>query len=153
MEWSLQYRSIEDDIVPTARELGVGIVPYSPLGRGLLTATVTRDTMDPNDFRLRHPRFAEGNFEANVPKPVFSEIATRKQCTPAQLALAWLHAQGDDVFPIPGTKSASRLVENANAVFVTLSEEEVKEVEAAVPLGVGARYPAGAASVAYESRV
>eukprot|EP01034_Spumella_vulgaris_P027673 gene27673-34427_t len=141
MEWSLQSRSIEAEIVPTARELGVGIVAYSPLGRGLLSATITsRDQLDASDWRLNNPRFAADNFESNVPKASFSEIAARKNCTPAQLALAWLHAQGDDVFPIPGTKNVGRLEENANAVFVKLTKEEQQEVELAVPVGVGSRY-------------
>ncbi len=139
MEWSLQTRSIEAELLPVARELGVGIVPYSPLGRGLLSATITSaDQLDDKDWRRSLPRF--NNLEANVPKASFTDIATRKNCTPAQLALAWLHAQGEDVFPIPGTRSSARIAENTGATFVTLTPEEVKEVEAAVPEAIGDRY-------------
>ncbi len=140
MEWNLQTRSIEAEIVPTARELGIGIVPYSPLGRGLLSATITsRDQFATCDSRYNNPRFSEENFAANVPKASFSELAAKKGCTPAQLALAWLHAQGDDVFPIPGTKSSARIVENAQASFIKLSPEDIAEIEAAVPVGQGER--------------
>jgi aryl-alcohol dehydrogenase-like predicted oxidoreductase len=143
MEWNLQARSIEAELVPTARELGVGIVVYSPLGAGMLSATITsRDQLDAGDSRAtRNERFSAENLVKNIPTSTFTDIAARKGCTPAQLALAWLFAQGDDVFPIPGTKNAARVVENANAVLVTLSVEEVKEVEAAVPTPVGERNP------------
>jgi aryl-alcohol dehydrogenase-like predicted oxidoreductase len=152
MEWSLQTRSIEAEIVPTARELGVGLVAYSPLARGLLSACIqSRDQLDNVDFRKTNPRFSEANLAANVPKAAFVELAARKGVTPAQLSLAWLHAQGVDVFPIPGTKSVTRLKENAAAVFVGLTKEEVEEVEAAVPLGVGERY-AGMAGT-FDSRL
>jgi len=143
MEWSLQTRSIEAEVVPTARELGVGIVPYSPLGRGLLSATITKkEDLDPKDWRMNLPRFSGDNFEKNVPKASFQELASELGATPAQLALAWLHAQGEDVFPIPGTKSSSRIVENAGAVHVKLSGEQVKRVEQAVPEAEGDRYQA-----------
>ncbi len=141
MEWSLQSRSIEEQVVPTARELGVGIVAYSPLGRGLLSGTITSvDQLDEKDFRRTNPRFKDENFAANVPKASFADLAAKKGCTPAQLALAWLHAQGDDVFPIPGTKTSTRLVENASASFIKLTPDEIAEIEVAVPRGVGDRY-------------
>eukprot|EP01034_Spumella_vulgaris_P043316 gene43316-53779_t len=118
----------------------------------MLSATITsRDQLDSGDGRLNlFERFSADNFASNIPKPVFSEIAARKNCTPAQLALAWLHAQGPDVFPIPGTKSATRLVENAGAVYVTLSVEDLREIEAAVPEPVGSR---GGMDSNYEHRL
>eukprot|EP01036_Dinobryon_divergens_P022133 gene22133-30369_t len=128
MEWSLQSRSIENDILTTARELGVGIVCYSPLGRGLLSKTFTSvKDIDSNDWRRSVPRFQEATFDANLPTTFFS-----KGCTPAQLALAWLLKQGDDVCPIPGTKQVSRVEENAKAAEVAqrLSQEDLAEIEA-----------------------
>jgi len=152
MEWSLQTRSIEATLVPTARELGVGIVAYSPLGRGLLSATFTsKDQMDPNDWRANLPRFAGDNFEKNIPKASFGEIAADLNATPAQLALAWLHAQGEDVFPIPGTKSSTRIVENAGAVHVKLTPEQIKKVEDAVPTPEGDRY--GSMTATFDARL
>lgn len=140
MEWSLQTRDIEDTVLPVARELGIGIVPYSPLGRKLLTGTVkTAEDLDKGDWRLTQPRFNGDNLEKNVPLSFF-EIAQRKGCTPAQLALAWVLSRGDDVVPIPGTKSAERLIENAAAVGIILSEAEQAEIEASVPAPVGDRY-------------
>eukprot|EP01038_Epipyxis_sp_PR26KG_P005730 gene5730-7914_t len=142
MEWSLQTRGIEKEIVPTARELGVAIVAYSPLGRGLLSGTFkSKDDIDKGDWRLTgSARFQDGNLEANIPNAFFS-IAAKKGCTPAQLALAWLHSQGEDVFPIPGTKSASRIEENVGALrLVPLSPDEIAEIESAVPEAVGDRY-------------
>lgn len=116
MEWSLQTRDIEAAVVPTARELGVGIVPYSPLGRGFLADLSNFDSLPSNDSRASHPRFTGDNYEENKKRiQRFYDIAKRKGCTPAQLALAWVHSQGDDVFPIPGTKSSSRIIENAGA--------------------------------------
>ena len=132
MEWSLQSRSIENDILKTARELGVGIVCYSPLGRGLLSKTFTSvKDIDSNDWSRSVPRFQEATFDANLPTTFFS-IAEKKGCTPAQLALAWLLKQGDDVCPIPGTKQVSRVEENAKAAEVAqrLSQEDLAEIEA-----------------------
>eukprot|EP00731_Ephydatia_muelleri_P025138 Em0017g221a len=141
MEYSLQTRDIEAEVIPTARELGVGIVAYSPLGRGLLSATFTsRDQLGENDRRRNFPRFSEENFAKNMQTPFF-EYATRKGCTPAQLALAWVHAQGEDIFPIPGTKDPSRLEENLGALSVKLTPEEAKEVGDLVVAAVGDRYP------------
>lgn len=142
VEWSLQSRSIEDGLLQTARELGVGIVPYSPLGRGLLSRTFVSTTdLDPNDWRRTVPRFQDGALESNLPTDFFS-IADSKGVTPAQLALGWLLKQGPDVFPIPGTKSAERVVENAKAYEVSLSltPEDLIAIEKSVPKPLGDRY-------------
>jgi len=140
-EWSLFTRELEREIVPTARELGVGIVPYSPLGRGELTGSV--DISDENDFRRSSPRFQEGNRERNLERVERArEIAAEVGCTPAQLALAWLLHQGDDVAPIPGTRRAERLEENAAAADIELSDEQLRALDEAFPPGVtaGDRY-------------
>jgi len=140
MEWSLQTRSIEAEVVPTARELGVGIVAYSPLGRGLLTGAITsKDQLDDGDFRKGRPRFSGENIEANVYTNFF-DYASGKGLTPAQLALAWVHNQGPDVFPIPGTKSAKRLAENAAAASVILTKDELAEIVRLAPEATGGRY-------------
>ena len=139
-EWSLWSRDIEDEIIPTARELGIGIVPYSPLGRGFLTGEIRSiDDLAPDDFRRHSPRFAGANFARNL------ELVTRVQtlaedrgCTPGQLALAWLLHQGDDVAPIPGTKRLAYLEENVGALDVELSDEDLRQIEAAAPVGVAA---------------
>ena len=137
MEYSLQSRDVDAEIIPTARELGVGIVAYSPLGRGFLSATFTAlDQLAENDWRRTQPRFSEENFAKNV-QTRFFEYAAKKKCTPAQLALAWVHAQGSDIFPIPGTKDPSRLEENLGALNITLSPEEAKEVGDLVEVGTG----------------
>jgi aryl-alcohol dehydrogenase-like predicted oxidoreductase len=140
-EWSLFTRELEREIVPTARELGVGIVPYSPLGRGELTGSV--DISDENDFRRSSPRFQEGNRERNLERVERArEIAAEVDCTPAQLALAWLLHQGDDVAPIPGTRRANRLEENAAAADIELSDEQLRALDEAFPPGItaGDRY-------------
>lgn len=136
MEWSLQTRDLEAEVIPTARELGVGIVPYSPLGKGFLADLNTIETVGKNDTRATVPSFIGENFEENKKRiRRFHQIAERKGCTPAQLALAWIHSQGEDVFPIPGTKSSIRIVENAGAFSVLpLSEEDKREMEGAVQL-------------------
>jgi aryl-alcohol dehydrogenase-like predicted oxidoreductase len=140
MEWSLQTRCIEKDVVPTARELGVGIVPYSPLGRGLLSATFTDvNDLPEGDWRRTQPRFHEENLKKNAPNSFFA-IAAKKGCTPAQLALAWVHNQGPDVFPIPGTKSPERIEENTVAATISLTPEEMREIEASIPEVAGERY-------------
>ncbi|EKX35269.1 hypothetical protein GUITHDRAFT_79953 [Guillardia theta CCMP2712] len=130
MEWSLQTRDIEKDIVPTARELGVAIVAYSPLGRGLLSNTFkSRSDIKENDWRRFNPRFSEENFDTNYQNTLkIKAVAERKGCTPAQIALAWLLHQGKDVFPIPGTKSPERLEENAKAVDIVLTAEDLQEL-------------------------
>jgi len=126
-EWSLFSRDIEASIVPACREHGIGIVPYSPLGRGLLTGTVTSlDELAANDFRRGVPRFADGNLEQNLQLvAVVQEVAAAHGCTPAQVALAWLLAQGDDVVPIPGTKRRTYLEQNVAAVDVTLTADDL----------------------------
>jgi aryl-alcohol dehydrogenase-like predicted oxidoreductase len=144
-EFSLLYRGEAAETLRTTRELGISFVAYSPLGRGLLTGVVE----DPNkmaetDARRRHPRFAAENIAANL-KLVdrIKAIAARKNCTPAQLVLAWLLAQGDDIVPIPGTKRTVRLAENIDALSVRLSAADLAEIEQAVPAGAvaGLRYP------------
>ena len=140
-EWSLFTRELEREIVPAARELGVGIVPYSPLGRGELTGSV--DISDENDFRRSSPRFQQDNRERNLERVERArEIAAEAGCTPAQLALAWLLHQGDDVAPIPGTRRAERLEENAAAADIELSDEQLRALEEAFPPGgtAGDRY-------------
>jgi aryl-alcohol dehydrogenase-like predicted oxidoreductase len=150
-EWSLFTRELEDEIVPTAGELGVGIVPYSPLGRGELTGAV--EIAEDDDFRGNgyFPRFQRENRERNLELVERArEIAAEVGCTPAQLALAWLLHQGDDVTPIPGTRRISRLEENAAAVDVKLTEEQLRRLEETFAPGVtaGDRYtPDGMASV------
>lgn len=140
MEWSLNARDVEASVLPVARELGVGIVAYSPLGRGMLTGTLTSlDTLSKSDWRRNNPRFKDGNFEKNIATNFF-DIATRKGCTPAQLALAWVLSRGEGVVPIPGTKSLTRLVENVGALKISLTPEEWKEVESTIPEIQGARY-------------
>lgn len=129
-EYSLFVRDIEKEILPTARELGIGIVPYSPLGRGALTNTL-RDisNLDPTDFRRTLPRFQQEAFEQNLRiVNALEEVANSKSCTLAQLALAWLLAQGDDVVPIPGTKRRKYLQENAGAVDVKLSNDDLNTI-------------------------
>lgn len=128
LEWSLWTRNVEEDIVPLARELGIGIVPYSPLGRGFLTGSIASlADLNPDDRRKTMPRFQEGNLERNVELvSKLKDLAKEKNISPAQLALAWLHAQGDDVFPIPGTMQVKYLESNAAAFFVKLSKEEVQ---------------------------
>jgi aryl-alcohol dehydrogenase-like predicted oxidoreductase len=155
MEWSLQTRDIEADIVPCARELGVGIVAYSPLGRSFLTAANAATNLAEGDWRKTLPRFAGDNLEANQQNlQPFFDMAQRKGCTPAQLALAWVQAQGDDVFPIPGTKTPSRVEENIKALEVleSLSVEEVKLLSETVKC-VGDRYAADAMRTTFNSRV
>jgi aryl-alcohol dehydrogenase-like predicted oxidoreductase len=144
-EYSLLTRDAEAEVIPTCRELGVGFLAYSPLGRGLLTGRFrSRADFTPDDYRQFTPRFAEGAFEANVQLALrAADVAREKGCTPAQLALAWLLAKGPEIVPIPGTKSRARLEENAGAASVTLSAADVARLEAALPPGAaeGARYP------------
>ncbi|MFI6512161.1 aldo/keto reductase [Streptosporangium sp. NPDC050855] len=133
-EWSLWWRDIEDDVLPTARRLGIGLVPYSPLGRGFLAGAVTADTFGAGDFRGGDPRFQGENLERN--RALVAEVrrlAAEREVTPAQLSLAWLLAQGDDVVPIPGTRRAARLAENARSAEIVLSPADRDLLEAAVP--------------------
>jgi aryl-alcohol dehydrogenase-like predicted oxidoreductase len=156
MEWSLQTRDLEEAVVPTARELGVAIVPYSPLGRGFLAdLEIFEKGLPKNDSRANHPRFTGENFEENKKRVAkFQEIAKGKGCTPAQLALTWLHSQGEDVFPIPGTKTASRVEENAKAFSFAahLSAEDKKEIEGVVQL-LGERHIPGNAQTNFNNRL
>ncbi|GAB4820420.1 hypothetical protein N2152v2_007466 [Parachlorella kessleri] len=127
LEWSLWTRDAEEDIIPTCRELGIGIVAYSPLGRGFLTGTITSpDDLADGDWRKSNPRFQKEN-KALVEK--VSKLAARKGCTPGQLALAWVLAQGDDVAAIPGTKRIKYLDENLGAARVQLGPEDLKEID------------------------
>lgn len=139
-EYSLWERGLETEILPTLRELGIGLVPYSPLGRGFLTSDVRRAEEYPeDDYRRNDPRFQGANFEVNrKAAEVVHTVAARKGVTAAQVALAWLLAQGPDVVPIPGTKSRRRLEENLGAADVTLTEAELSELELPVS---GDRYP------------
>ena len=150
-EWSLFTREIEQEIVPTARELGVGIVPYSPLGRGELTGALEVAAEDDTRASGYFPRFQRENRERNLPLVERArEIAAEAGCTPAQLALAWLLHQGEDVAPIPGTRRIHRLEENAAAAEVELSEEQLAALDVTFAPGVtaGDRYaPDGMASV------
>jgi aryl-alcohol dehydrogenase-like predicted oxidoreductase len=144
-EYSLLYRAEAEDTLRTTRELGITFVAYAPLGRGLLTAKVEPTAgLAETDTRRRHPRFAADNLAHNLDLVHRIEaIAERKRCTPGQLALAWLLAQGRDVVPIPGTKRKERLLENLGALGVQLSQDEVREISEAIPTGsaAGTRYP------------
>ena len=144
-EYSLLYRAEAEETRKTTRELGIGFVAYSPLGRGFLTGAI-RSFADIDGRRAAHPRFQEENFAQNralVEK--IEAVAAQKGCTPAQLTLAWLLAQGDDVVTIPGTRYPARLDENVGALRVSLTAAEVADIAAAVPVGAaaGTRYPAG----------
>jgi aryl-alcohol dehydrogenase-like predicted oxidoreductase len=135
-EWSLWSRDVEIEIVATARDLGIGIVPYSPLGRGFLTGRLTSpDDFGPDDFRRFQPRFQGENFARNLDLvDQVNAIAAEKGCTAGQLALAWVHAQGDDVVPIPGTKRRTYLEENVGALQVTLDPSDLARIDEAFPL-------------------
>jgi aryl-alcohol dehydrogenase-like predicted oxidoreductase len=144
-EYSLWTRDLEDDILPTLRELGIGLVAYSPLGRGFLTGQIrSLDDLPEDDWRRTNPRFQEDTLRENVRlADRVVELAESKGVTPAQLALAWVLAKGDDIVPIPGTKSPGRLEENAAAVDVELSADELRELDEAVLRDSvrGDRYP------------
>jgi aryl-alcohol dehydrogenase-like predicted oxidoreductase len=139
-EWSLWTRGIEAEIVPTARELGVGIVAYSPVGRGFLTGRfASTDSLEEDDFRRTHPRFSDENFETNLRLVErVKEIAEEVGCTPVQLALAWLLHQGDDVVPIPGTKRIRYLEENVAAADISLTDQQLQAISEAIPPGAAA---------------
>ena len=144
-EYSLWTRDVEAEILPLCRELGIGFVPYSPLGRGFLTAKFKKpEDLPVDDWRRNNPRFQGGNFERNLKLAERIEtLAQRKKCTPAQLALAWVLAQGDDIVPIPGTKRRKYLEENVAALNIELTPADLKEISAAAPSGAaaGTRYP------------
>ena len=133
-EWSLLWRDPEHDIVPAARRLGIGMVTYSPLGRGLLTSTLTGPDIDGSDFRRGDPRFHGADLDRNLRQVrALRDIATGLGITPGQLALAWLLAQGPDVVPIPGTRRLDRLAENVAAAQVRLGADDLRRLEEAVP--------------------
>ena len=142
-EYSLWSRDPGDEILPTCRELGIGFVAYSPLGRGFLTGAIQSvDDLAPDDYRRSSPRFQGENFDRNLELVgTIGELAANKAVTPAQLALAWVLAQGEDIVPIPGTKRRARLEENAAAVDVELSDDELREIADALPEASGDRYP------------
>ncbi len=143
-EWSLWSRDLEVEIVPLARELGIGIVPYSPLGRGFLTGQIASvDDFAPDDFRRVNPRFMGDNFAKNLELvDRVRTLADEKGCTPGQLALAWVLAQGEDVAPIPGTKRVQYLEENVGALDVALTTDDLAAIDAIFPAdaAVGDRY-------------
>ncbi len=144
-EYSLWTRDPEDEILPTIRELGIGFVPYSPLGRGFLTGQFkTFEDFAPDDFRRHSPRFQGENFTKNLELVKrIEEFAAAKGVKPSQLALAWVLAQGKDMFPIPGTKRINYLEENVGSLTLSLSESELREIERIAPQNVaaGTRYP------------
>jgi aryl-alcohol dehydrogenase-like predicted oxidoreductase len=149
-EYSLWTRDPEAEVIPTCRELGIGFVPYSPLGRGFLSGRFTSpDDLDAGDFRRNGPRFTGENLDANLKLAAkVAEIAQQKGVTPAQLAIAWVLAQGEDMVPIPGTKRRTYLEQNAGAVDVVLTDEDKARIEAELPEVSGNRYDeAGMASV------
>jgi aryl-alcohol dehydrogenase-like predicted oxidoreductase len=143
-EYSLWTRDHEDEVIPTCRELGIGFVAFSPLGRGFLTGRFkSPDDFPPDDWRRTAPRFMGENFQKNLDLVArVEQIARRKRCTPSQLALAWVLAQGDDIVPIPGTKHLRYLEENVHALDVELTEADLQEIDEVAPQGVaaGARY-------------
>ncbi|HTY96881.1 MAG TPA: aldo/keto reductase [Solirubrobacteraceae bacterium] len=141
-EYSLWSRDPEAEILPTCRELGIGFVPYSPLGRGFLAGRFSSpDELDENDFRRYGPRFTGDNLKANLGLAAkVSEIAAEKGVTPAQLALAWVLAQGEDLVPIPGTKRRTYLEQNAAAVDVELTDEDLRRLDDELPQVAGDRY-------------
>ncbi len=143
-EYSLWTRDPEDEVLPTCRELGIGFVPYSPLGRGFLSGRFSSpDELDENDFRRGGPRFTGENLDANLKLAAkVAEIAKENDITPAQLALAWVLAQGEDLVPIPGTKRRTYLEQNAAAVDVELSAEDLARIDAELPRAAGDRYDA-----------
>jgi len=146
-EYSLLSRDVEGEVLDTIRELGIALVPYSPLARGLVTATVgDRETLAPDDFRRTLPRFDDQHWQNNKQLvDDFAEFASSKNCTPAQLALAWVLAQGDDIIPIPGTKKRNYLEENAKAVDIDLNKSDLDAMEEIIARhpDIGNRYGEG----------
>jgi aryl-alcohol dehydrogenase-like predicted oxidoreductase len=144
-EYSLWSRDVEDEILPTVRELGIGFVAYSPLGRGFLTGRFrTIDDLPADDYRRNSPRFQGENFQKNLDLVRHIEsVARQKHCTPSQLSLAWLLARGNDIVPIPGTKRVTYLEENVGALDVDLTAEDLARIDAIAPRGIaaGLRYP------------
>jgi aryl-alcohol dehydrogenase-like predicted oxidoreductase len=143
-EYSLWTRDPEGEILATCRELGIGFVPYSPLGRGILTGQVKSAEFGPKDFRRMSPRFQGENFQKNLQLVArIEQLAAEKRCTQAQLALAWVLAQGEDIVPIPGTKRRTYLDQNLGALELSLTPAELRQIDGVLPRGaaVGARYP------------
>jgi aryl-alcohol dehydrogenase-like predicted oxidoreductase len=144
-EYSLLYRQPAEDTIAACRELGISFIAYSPIGRGLLSARIKKaGDMPEDDRRRQHPRFQDGNLEHNLGLVrQIEEIAREKGATPAQLALAWLLAQGEDILPIPGTKRRSYLEENVEALSITLTKDDLARINEAMPPGAaaGSRYP------------
>lgn len=140
-EYSLWERGIEESILPAARELGIGLVPYSPLGRGFLTGSLDVDNLAGNDFRRTNPRFYADNAKANEALVVVvREVAKECDATPAQVALAWVLSRGEDVVPIPGTKRVRYVEENARAFDVTLTPQQLQRLESLAARAAGERY-------------
>ncbi|OQR63599.1 aldo/keto reductase [Streptomyces maremycinicus] len=141
-EYSLWSRDVEDEVLPACRELGVGFVPYSPLGRGFLAGRFTSpDDLDVNDWRRENPRFQDANLAANLGLAAkVKQIAAEKDVTPAQLAIAWVLARGEDLVPIPGTKRRTYLEQNAAAVDITLTDDDLARIDAELPEPAGERY-------------
>ena len=139
-EYSLWTRDVEDEILPAIRELGIGLVAYSPLGRGFLSGRIhSVDDLEASDFRRANPRFQGENFQKNLDLVErVEELAASKGCTAAQIALAWVLAQGEDIVPIPGTTRVKNLEENVSALDVELSDEELRDLEAVFPKGAAA---------------
>ena len=154
MEWSLQTREIEAKLVPLARKLGVGIVAYSPLGRGFLSRAFTKkEDFKEGDWRVSQPRFSDENFEVNAKAAEkLEEYSKKKGYTAGQIALAWLHNQGSDVFPIPGTRTSKRIQENARAACIKLTKSECTEIEAIVSGAKGGRYDENMIKTTFNNR-
>ncbi len=143
-EYSLWSRDVEDEVLPALRELGIGFVPYSPLGRGFLTGTVTAEALPESDFRRNHPRFAGDNGARNAAiVDIVREVAGKHGATPAQVALAWVLSRGEDLVPIPGTTKAARVDENAGALDVRLDEDDLRRLDSIAERVAGERYNAG----------
>ncbi|GGS29148.1 aldo/keto reductase [Streptomyces humidus] len=141
-EYSLWSRDVEAEVLPACRELGIGFVPYSPLGRGFLAGRFSSpEELDANDWRRQNPRFQDGNLEANLRLAAkVKEIAAEKDVLPAQLAIAWVLAQGEYLAPIPGTKRRTYLEQNADAAEITLTEDDLARIDAEMPEVSGERY-------------
>ncbi len=140
-EYSLWERGVEDEVLPAARELGIGLVPYSPLGRGFLTGSVDVASLSQNDFRKTNPRFSEENARANEALvAVVREVAQQCGATPAQVALAWVLSRGDDVVPIPGTKRVRYVEENVGAVDLKFTPEQLAQLDGLASQTAGERY-------------
>lgn len=141
-EYSLWSRDVEAEVLPACRELGIGFVPYSPLGRGFLAGRFSSPSeLDANDWRRENPRFQDANLEANLRLAAkVKQIAAEKDVTPAQLAIAWVLARGEDLVPIPGTKRRTYLEQNAAAIDIALTEDDLARIDAELPEAAGERY-------------